>query len=520
MLRIDKIKFFLFLLIFFHLGSNFLVLKADSSPLLGEQFNNFVKSVSVYHLLRGGETFLPDSLPHFFGLVDAVYPPLMYFGACVFYAVFGVDVFAALFSVSFFFALLILYSYKCYALFMKKQDALFCTAVLSFVPGVYGFSRILHVDFVLLSLLSVTCYYLFVALEKDVLKYWVLAGFFSGLSFLSKQSAAIFLFPIAVYICIDILRKKIKAANVFVCAVACFLTACFWYFLNLSNDNSLPLWALCQEFDFLTGVSFLKSYLFDMRIYLLGNVVFVVGFCSMLCALVFIRNKFKFLFAGIVCFSLLFFSFIAGIYSVRYLVPVIFFLCFFIPLFLNLIFPGKFLGHVVKGILIVSMLVPFVLNLKTREYVADDLILKADKQGLLSPLKYSYDVSSLIEMIQKSGISDPKVATLFNTLESDYLRFAVWDYSGKKIQLETEGLVDVFHGGSFAEFVEKYDVLIMKIDQDSLLLKQSTFPDAFVYEMKKKIFNLRDNSEDISLLGDVDVLLAADSYRFLVFSRR
>lgn len=515
--RIDKIKFFLFLLIFLHIAANFFVLKTDSSPLLGEQFNNFLKSGSIYNLVTGNEALSQGQNSRFFGLFDAVYPPLMYFVACVFFLVFGFNVFSALFSLSFFFALLIVYAYKSYALFMTKQDALFCTAFLSFVPGIYGFSRILHVDFVLCSLLSITVYYLFLSLEKDSLTLWVTSGVFAGLSFLSKQSAAIYLFPLGVYILLQLKKSKIKYIHVFYCAGTCFLTACFWYILNLSTDNSLPFWALCQKLDIATIIEFFQNYSVDMRLYLLGNIVFITGFLSMFFVLFFIRDKIKILFGCLALFPLLFFCCISGIYSVRYLVPFIFFLCFFIPYFLHLVFRNKYLCNIAKTILLLSLVVPFFINLKTRNYIDDDLILKDDKQGLVSPLVFKYNIAEFTKEISSKKMVNPKIATLFNTLDSGYFRYALWKNTDYKTVTDTQGLVDVFYGRDFIEYINRYDVLILKTDYDSFLLKQEDFPQEFITSMQSKIAALQESLTGVSFVEKVNIVLGEKEHTFLIY---
>lgn len=518
MLRIDKIKFFLFLLIFFHIACNFMILTADKSPLLGDQFNNFLKSGHIYSLVGGGENFPQKNTPYLFGLVDSIYPPLMYFGACLFFILGKLNVFYALFSVSLFFGVFIFYSFKTYALFMKKEEALWCSAVLSFVPGVYGFSRVLHVDFVLASMISAATYYLLLSMDTNKKEHWITAGVFAGLGFLSKQSVVIFMFPLWCYLFLNLCKNKINVRALLLYGVGCFAVGSFWYLLNMSNDNSLPLWALSRGLDFSKILITLRSYLKDLRMYLLGNVTFAAGFFSLAVVMFFNREKIKILFSFLVLFPLMFFSFFSDIYSVRYLLPFVFYLCFFLPLSFKIIFRKKRLQFLVAITFLVFLVVGYLsTNIKTKVFTSDDLILKDDKSGLLSSFSWNYDVSELQVILNEMNFSYKKVATLFNTIDTDYLRYALWKETAGSVLLKKEGLLEIFYGKSFSTFLKEYNVVLVKESNSVFLLEQNLFQKSFIDDTREKIEEFKNNPYGFVFKKKIKVTLGGKDYFYLVF---
>lgn len=121
--------------------------------------------------------------------------------------------------------------------FNSRAVGLFSAFFVSCFPAIFPFSRVLMVDFALISMVTLSAY-LFLLGKFDSLKFSLLAGLIVGLSALTKQTYLVF-FPAILtlfFLKKDNLQEKRNIRNLIISLSLAFVIAANFYILNFSEN--------------------------------------------------------------------------------------------------------------------------------------------------------------------------------------------------------------------------------------------------------------------------------------------
>ncbi|MCX5714490.1 MAG: glycosyltransferase family 39 protein, partial [Candidatus Omnitrophica bacterium] len=228
----------LFILLAFHGLNNYFVLTKSTYCLRPDNFAYLEKTMNIFYTLKEFRL----NINYFRGAYlmifhDAFKPPLFFITAAPF-VLFGINKDIVAMSNLIYLGVLLFASYGIGKMvFNSRSVGLFSAFFISCFPAIFPFSRVLMVDFALVSMVTLSAY-LFLLHKFDNLIFSVLAGFIIGLSFLSKQTYLIF-FPgilIIFFLKKENWQNSKNIRNLFISLTLAFIVAANFYILNFSES--------------------------------------------------------------------------------------------------------------------------------------------------------------------------------------------------------------------------------------------------------------------------------------------
>lgn len=418
----------LLFLVAFHLSNNYYVSKWDTQGIGDEELASYVRSVNLKNMLFDKESFEKNYDIEDYGL-RGVYPPLFRLNAVVSFIFLGETFDAAVFSISFFYIILIIFSYKLMRLFAGSFVSLLMCAYISFVPGVYRFSRVFLTDFILTAMTVAAAYYLLLLVQNNKKRDAFLLGFFCSLGLLSKQS---FVFIFLPFVILKI--NKIKLYNLIISAIVVFCLAVPWHLWQF-YDSSETL-GIMWNVDFFSSrtIEFFRIYSLALYENIWGTLGIWVAVSAVFYYIFFLEGKSKNGYLLWFLFSFSIFLFCLTEHATKYILP----LC--VPVFLIIATVLIRMRSYKKVLFLALIIVSLVINI--REYI----FLSYPKEPVFSNLeggawgtRYMYEgvlgveniyynLDQLLALTDAENITSPaKIAFLFSSLEGSYIKFYLYD---------------------------------------------------------------------------------------------
>lgn len=238
-----KIYTLLFLIFCFHLVNNVIIIQEDNLPFIYDQRGYYHKSVAIFNSIKDSIS-LKSFEPIWLTIKDiTIYPPLRHLSTLVLYGLLGVSPKIALYSNLFYLLILLIFVYKISSDLFNEDVGILASFIISFLPEIFGFSRLYMLDFSVLALLPLGIFLIYRSKFFTLKYYSFLTGIIIAIGYLHKQTYLIFILPILIYAIFlgqFRYRKKIKIMfyNLILTGIG-FLPALVWSVVNFDAQRFL-----------------------------------------------------------------------------------------------------------------------------------------------------------------------------------------------------------------------------------------------------------------------------------------
>ncbi|MDD5613827.1 MAG: glycosyltransferase family 39 protein [Candidatus Omnitrophica bacterium] len=246
--NLGKVKIFCLIVLIFliHSVNNYIVINNDNLPLLYDQRGFYHNSLAIDTALENYKASIDvEELSE--TLRDmTIYPPLRHLISVLFYSLMGKSYKVALYTNLIYFFMLMFFFYKLVSLIFDKETGILACFIISFLPGVFGFSRLYMLDFAVLSLMPLALFFFYKTNFFTHKFYSFIFGFILAIGYLHKQTFIIFMLPFLIY-CLFVSFIKHKNNELILgkiitglfLALAGFLPALVWTVFSLHGQQFL-----------------------------------------------------------------------------------------------------------------------------------------------------------------------------------------------------------------------------------------------------------------------------------------
>lgn len=267
-----KIEIIIFSFFIFHIVNNYIIVIIQnfaSLPISVLESKSYAASLKYLYLIK--DSILSGHLPNLYlptGFTND--PPFYYFSTLPFYFLFGHSKGVAIMSNSLYFLILLFSVYGIGEKMLNKKAGLLASFFVSMIPAVFGYSRVYHIPFALMSLTALSINLLLRTGNFVNRKYSILLGISMGLLGITRFTGAVYLIGPYLYFCFRTIANypaqphrelKIKGVNFLTSILICFFILSLWYipkgnllwryYSSSDNINFLELWKLNANFDYL-----------------------------------------------------------------------------------------------------------------------------------------------------------------------------------------------------------------------------------------------------------------------------
>ena len=218
----------------FHLVNNIIIVQNDTTPYVYDMGNLRVKSLAFYNAFK---EFNIIKIYNLIVVKDLFYPPLLMITPLPIY-IFGTNQDMTTLSNMVYFFVLIFSTYFFVKKIKNKNIGLFCSIIISIIPGIFSFSRVFMPDFGLTSLFMLSLALMVHTNKFKNTKTTILFGISCGIGMLMKWTFVLYLFsPFIIYFLMSFNISHInklhsnKRFQILVLSMFIGLAICLvWYF--------------------------------------------------------------------------------------------------------------------------------------------------------------------------------------------------------------------------------------------------------------------------------------------------
>ncbi len=230
----------LFVIFIFHAINNFIFAKLDNVPLYFDEAGFYNLSI-LYHRYLFFWWPKINKIFHNFHSISTFYPPLIFIERTLFYAIFGVSQDVSILANLVFLFVLIYSAFLIGKYINNTETGLLAAFLVSFYPGIYGFSR---TNFLAIPVAAAVAFSLYLLLRTENFtnrRFSILFGLAMGCGLLIKWLYLIYIIP-PILACFVISFNKYKKSDFtkvftnFLLAVAMSSAVALpWYLPNIKN---------------------------------------------------------------------------------------------------------------------------------------------------------------------------------------------------------------------------------------------------------------------------------------------
>ena len=288
----------LILLCIFHIVNNIIILNLDNLPFCCDDRVYYNSSRNLYAAIKEGDVaHIINSLSG-----QALFKPLFFqFTTTIFFFIFGISEDVAVLTNSLYFIILIFSSYHIGKNLKNKRFGLLSSFIISFLPGIFAFSRVYYLDFALASLVGLNFLYLiktdyFTKTNSSI----ILAVILAIGSLIKWTFPLYFIGPIILYFIKSYKKnQKNKISKFYPNVLLSFLTFTIiifpWYYYNLSTTVGSISQILFNK-TLLSLTQLLSNFQMHLKNLLLGvNLNLILFAVIILYFVIKIKNRYKWL---------------------------------------------------------------------------------------------------------------------------------------------------------------------------------------------------------------------------------
>jgi 4-amino-4-deoxy-L-arabinose transferase-like glycosyltransferase len=431
--RNNKYLILIFFIFLFHLINNAYVLNLDQTPYVYDMANLRLQSLNYFDALNNHNY---KNIISLYSQIESFYPPLITLTSLPFYYIFGTTQNITSLSNLFYFFILLYSMYFIGKKIASEQVGLLSSLIVSFIPGIYSFSRVFMPDFALTAIvmLSISLMINSNYFKKKIIT--ILFGLSLSLGMLIKWSFLIYMIgPFIIYFFMafdynDIITKKIFFNKRFlfflIIIFIAVLIALTWYLnkipfiLNrvqkLNHDYSIQIngFNSISKNDFRFYTDRIKNTLF-----LNFHNLFLFGFISYI---LFHKDKYKLLLCSSILIAYITFTFSAW-KATRYILPIIPLFSIFLSITLikplNLIKHNKGIKSSMFYLILLLVMIIFLFSYININYSGKNIRSFSPtnlfSEGLYRPHNINYQINDMIISIKNNSKGNEKILILPNS---------------------------------------------------------------------------------------------------------
>lgn len=532
----------LFIIFTFHLVNNFVILKQDNVPLFFDEGGFYNLSVQYYRYLFSSPNI--GKIFHHFHSISNFYPPLVFIERIPFFMLWGVSEDISILANIPFLFILIYFVFLIGKHIVDSKVGLLAAFLVSFYPGIYGFSRTNFVTIPMAAAVA-TSLYLLLRTENFInRKFSILLGISIGFGLLIKWLYLIYIIP-SMTICFLTSFKKYKGKSFnkvftnFLLAIAIGIVITLpWYLPNIKNLLPMLFSASYDNPNWVNFKVYFKTNPFRLALFkyvmLLENyhmfTYYTILFIYFLFRYVFSKNgSMKWALLASLAIPYLIFNFAIVEYYSGELCP-----RYIIPLFaLVAILTAKGVMEIKKNIWKKSLIFSIVLiglaqfywiwisygTIDRRIYTKENFQ-RRTTTGLLSPKEVNWKINGIIDTLRNNRISNrPSILIIPHTPLTSALAYKLELRRDSNLLMPlsaafVEGEYQVIPQEKYKELVDKADFVLTQKNgrltyDDAEWINKNLYLLVKEFEVQKTGF---------SLLKELEVEID-DRVRFLIYKR-